>query len=40
MNDNDTDSGDFFFDLLKVLVALFFFCLCVAVIGGIVWGLL
>jgi hypothetical protein len=41
MNDDDTDAGgDFFFDLMKVLIALFFFCLCVAVIGGIVWGLL
>lgn len=41
MIDDDTDAGgDFFFDLMKVLISLFFFCLCVAVIGGIVWGLL
>jgi hypothetical protein len=41
MNDDDTDAGgDFFFDLMKVLVALFFFCLFAAMIGSIVWGLL
>jgi hypothetical protein len=41
MNDDDTDAGgDFFFDLLKVLLALFVFILIVTVMGGIVWGLI
>jgi len=41
MNDDDTDSsGDFFFDLLKTAIAIFFFCLFVATIGTIVWGLI
>jgi hypothetical protein len=40
MNDDDTDSGgDFFFDLIKTVVAMFFFGLFVSVIGGVVWGL-
>jgi len=40
-DDNDTSAGgDFFFDLLKVLVALFVFILFVAVMGGVVWGLI
>ena len=41
MNDDDTDAGgDFFFDLMKVLIALFVFILIVAVMGGVVWGLI
>jgi hypothetical protein len=41
MNDDDTDSGgDFFFDLLQVLIALFVFILIIAVMGGVVWGLI
>ena len=41
MNDDDTDAGgDFFFDLLKVLLALFVFILFVAIMGGFVWGLI
>ena len=41
MIDDDTDAGgDFFFDLLKVLLALFVFILFVTVMGGIVWGLI
>jgi hypothetical protein len=41
MNDDDTDAGgDFFFDLMKVLIALLVFILIVSVMGGIVWGLL
>ena len=39
-NDDDTDSGgDFFFDLIKTVIAMFFFGLFVSVIGGVVWGL-
>jgi hypothetical protein len=41
MNDDDTDSGgDFFFDLLQVLIALFVFILFIIVMGGFVWGLI
>jgi len=40
MNDDDNDSGDFFFDLLQVLIALFVFILIIAVMGGVVWGLI
>ena len=40
-NDDDTDSGgDFFMDLMKTLVALFFFVLFLFVMGTIVWGFL
>ena len=39
--DDDTDAGgDFFFDLLQVLIAMFVFILFIAVMGGFVWGLL
>jgi hypothetical protein len=39
--DDDTDAGgDFFFDLMKTLIALFVFILFVTVMGGIVWGLI
>jgi len=41
MNDDDTDSGgDFFFDLLQVLIAILVFILFIAVMGGFVWGLI
>ena len=41
MNDDDTDSGgDFFFDLLQALIAIFVFTLFIAVMGGFVWGLI
>lgn len=41
MNDDDTDSGaDFFFDLMKTLIALFFFTLFLVVMGIVVWGLI
>ena len=41
MNDDDTDSGgDFFMDLMKTLVALFFFILFVAVLASAVVGIL
>jgi hypothetical protein len=41
MNDDDTDAGgDFFFDLMKTLVALLFFILFLFVMGTIVWGFL
>ena len=40
MNDDDTDSGgDFFFDLMKTLVALLVFILFILVMGTIVGGL-
>ena len=41
MNDDDTDSGaDFFFDLMKTLIAIFFFILFLLVMGTAVVGLL
>ena len=41
MNDDDTDSGaDFIFDLMKTLIAIFFFLLFVVVMGTVVVGLL
>lgn len=41
MIDDDTDAGgDFFFDLMKVLIAIFVFILFIAVMGGFVWGLI
>ncbi|CAB4121030.1 hypothetical protein UFOVP10_9 [uncultured Caudovirales phage] len=41
MIDDDTNSGgDFFFDLLQVLIAVFIFILFVAVMGCVVWGLI
>ena len=40
MNDDDTDSGgDFFFDLLQVLIAIFVFVLSIIVLGGFVAGI-
>lgn len=41
MNDDDTDAGgDFFFDLIKTVIALFCFVLSVSLICAIVWGLI
>ena len=41
MNDDDTDAGDnFFFDLMKTVIALFCFVLSVSLICAIVWGLI
>jgi len=40
MNDDDSGGGDFFFDLLQVLIAIFVFILFIAVMGGFVWGLI
>ena len=41
MNDDDTDSGgDFFFDLMKTLIALFVFILFIVVMGTVVGGIL
>ncbi len=39
MNDDDDSGGDFFVDLMKTLVALFFLCLFFAVIGIVVMEL-
>ena len=40
MNDDDTDAGgDFFFDLMKTLVALLCFVLFLIAMGAIVGGL-
>lgn len=40
-DDDDTDAGgDIFIDLLKVLVAFFFFCLAMLGIVSIVWALI
>ena len=41
MNDEDTDAGgDFFIDFIKVIIAIFFFCLFMSVVASIVWGLI
>jgi len=40
MNDDDDSGGEFFFDLLKTLVALFVFILFLMVMGTIIGGLL
>lgn len=41
MNDDDTGSGgDFFFDLVKTLIAIFVFILFIAVMGGVMWGII
>ena len=37
---NDDGDNDFFFDLLKTIIALLLFLIFVTVIGSIVWGLL
>jgi hypothetical protein len=38
MNDDDTDSGGgWFFDLLRVIVAIFGFIVLASVLGAIVW---
>ena len=40
-DDNDTSAGgDFFFDLLQVLIAIFVFILFIIVMGGFVWALI
>jgi hypothetical protein len=40
MNDDDTDAGgDFFFDLMKTLIAIFVFILFVLVFGTVVGGI-
>jgi len=40
MNDEESDGGGLFIALAKVVIAVFFFCLFVAVVAGIVWGLI
>lgn len=40
MTDDDDSTEDFLWDLLKTLLAIFFFLITVAIIGGILWGLL
>jgi len=41
MNDEDTDAGgDLFVSMATVLIVIFFFVLFVAIVVGIVWGLL
>jgi len=37
---NDDGDNDFFFDLLKTIIALLLFLIFVTVIGSIVWGLI
>jgi len=39
MNDEDDSGGGFFVDMIKVIIAVFFFCLFVLVVSGIVLGL-
>ena len=39
--DDDTDSGgDFFVDMAKTVIAIFFFMLFMSVVASIVWGLI
>lgn len=39
--DDDTDAGgDFFIDLVKTMIAIFFFCLFMSVVASIVYGLI
>jgi len=40
MNDDESDGGGLFIALVKVVIAVFFFCLFMAVVAGIVWGLI
>jgi hypothetical protein len=41
MKDDETDAGgDFFFDLMKTVIALFCFVLSVSLICAVVWGLI
>ena len=40
MNDEESDGGGLFIALVKVVIAVFFFCLFVAVVASIVWGLI
>ena len=40
MNDEESDGGGLFIALAKVVIAVFFFCLFMAVVAGIVWGLI
>ena len=39
--DDDTDSGgDFFIDMIKAIIAVFFFVLFMSVVASIMWGLI
>ena len=40
MKPDDDNEGDFFFDLMKALLAVFGFILFVSVMGTVVWGLI
>lgn len=42
MNDDDNTNagGDFFIDMVKVVIVLFLFILFVTLLGGIVWSLI
>lgn len=40
MNNDDDSGGDFFFDLMTTLIALFVFILFILVMGSFVWGLI
>jgi hypothetical protein len=39
MNDDESDGGGLFIALAKIVIAVFFFCLFVLVVSGIVLGL-
>ena len=40
MNNEDDSGGGFFVDMIKAIVAIFFFVLFMSVVASIVWGLI
>jgi hypothetical protein len=40
MNDEDDSGGGFFIDMIKAIIAVFFFVLFMSVVASIVWGLI
>lgn len=40
MNDDDDSGGGFFVDMIKAIIAIFFFVLFMSVVASIVWGLI
>jgi hypothetical protein len=40
MNDEDDSGGGFFVDMIKTIIAIFFFVLFMSVVASIVWGLI
>jgi hypothetical protein len=40
MNDEDDSGNGFFVDMIKAIIAIFFFVLFMSVVASIVWGLI